>query len=230
MPESAVRALSVGVIKAILQQNHVRLGAGVLEKSELVARVLAVVDDERQERAQQQQQQPRANQPSAEENHDVDMDAGHQVDPDVPMANATPPPTIVEETKAEVKPLPPKAQAMAAHLERTGLCVICQVRHLIFAVATHELNVLGVGRGGEHGHHRLRAPCDVSWLRGPHHGQHSRVPTMPDPDCYGRPTAPHLQGLGVCSLHGLTGTEFSDMLAVSISTLILYNVEQSCVS
>jgi hypothetical protein len=156
-----VRALSVGVIKAILQQNHVRLGAGVLEKSELVARVLAVVDDERQERARDEawraaeeeeerlraeaarQEQARASQPSAEENHDVDMDAGHQVDPDVSMTNATPPPTIVEDVKAEVKPLPPKAQAMAAHLERTGLCVICQVRHLIFPVASHELNVLG---------------------------------------------------------------------------------------
>jgi hypothetical protein len=33
---------------------------------------------------------------------------------------------LAEPSKEEAKPLPPKAQAMAAHLERTGLCVICQ--------------------------------------------------------------------------------------------------------
>jgi hypothetical protein len=156
MTPAAVGVLPVGIIKAILFQNHVRLGAGVLEKAELVDRVLAMVDDERQERAQnearraaeeeeerllrEERERARAPQPeptaeaiSRSSVHDTDIDDAR---PDLlsgGAGNSSPPPAEGG-TKVEVKPLLPKAQAMAAHLERTGLCVICQVRILYLVI------------------------------------------------------------------------------------------------
>jgi hypothetical protein len=154
MPPAAISALPISTIKAILFQNHVRLGAGVLEKAELVDRVLAMVDDERQERAQNEarriaeeeeerlfrEERERASaphpRPTAEaiagaSVHEHDHSGIDDAYPQLPISDNdvnAPPAPAESSSKVEVKSLPSKAQAMAAHLERTGLCVICQVR------------------------------------------------------------------------------------------------------
>jgi hypothetical protein len=165
MSPDAIKALPVSTINAILFQNHVRPGAGVIEKTELVERVLTMIEDERQERARDEArraeeeeeqrllaeaarerttasveqranpvaEQPASTSPAVDEDGDVSMEAADEPHPDVAVSDdATKPPTTLPDIvpKVEVKPIPPKAQAMAAHLERTGLCVICQVSGL----------------------------------------------------------------------------------------------------
>jgi hypothetical protein len=156
MSPAAVKALPVSTIKAILFQNHVRPGAGVLEKAELVDRVLTMVEDERQERARDEvrraeeeeeerrfAEEARQAREQAKELLEKRRQAAESVSADGnvrmsdrastdPMVGDTAEVSkggdipLAEPSKEEAKPLPPKAQAMAAHLERTGLCVICQ--------------------------------------------------------------------------------------------------------
>jgi hypothetical protein len=156
MSPAAVKALPVSTIKAILFQNHVRPGAGVLEKAELVDRVLTMIEDERQERARDEvrraeeeeeerrfAEEARQAREQAKELLEKRRQAAESVSADgnVRMSDrASTDPMVgdtaeiskggdiplAEPSKEEAKPLPPKAQAMAAHLERTGLCVICQ--------------------------------------------------------------------------------------------------------
>jgi len=52
MTQSSINALSIGVLKSILFTNHVNASM-ILEKSELVSKVMALVDDERGERERQ---------------------------------------------------------------------------------------------------------------------------------------------------------------------------------
>ena len=52
MTQSSINALSIGVLKSILFTNHVNVTM-ILEKSELVTKVMALVDDERRERERQ---------------------------------------------------------------------------------------------------------------------------------------------------------------------------------
>lgn len=52
MTQSSINALSVGVLKSILFTNHVN-ATMILEKSELVSKVMALVDDEKRERERQ---------------------------------------------------------------------------------------------------------------------------------------------------------------------------------
>lgn len=172
MTREAIRGLPISSLKSILFQNHVRPGAGVLEKGELVDRVLSMVDDERNERARdearraEEEEEARAfaesmrmerervarerearergeqvpTEPvaapteaqtatSPDQAHSVEMAEAHEAQPsaDVNMDGEVPPANTKDTPPPEPKPLPPKAQAMAAHLERTGLCVICQV-------------------------------------------------------------------------------------------------------
>ncbi|KAF7984709.1 hypothetical protein HWV62_13016 [Athelia sp. TMB] len=132
-----IKALSVGTLKAILFQNHVNARL-LLEKSDLVDKVVMLVEAERSERerkalieaeelreARERRMRERAmfDDPppgpdvSPVEHHDH-MDLG---EPEEKAGEKE-----GEKEKEKAAPLPPKAQAMAEHLERTGLCVICQ--------------------------------------------------------------------------------------------------------
>lgn len=124
MREAGIKSLSIGVLKAILFENHVNARL-ILEKSDLVAKVITLVEDERSERERRameeeeeaierqrvlmEERRAREESQSAEA-EDEEEEVGANADVD----DSGPP------------PLPPKAQAMAARLERTGLCVICQ--------------------------------------------------------------------------------------------------------
>ena len=132
-----IKALSVGTLKAVLFQNHVNARL-LLEKSDLVEKVVMLVEAERGERerkalieaeelreARERRMRERAmfDDPPPEpdvshvEHHDhMDLDESEEKVGENEGAKE----------KEKAAPLPPKAQAMAEHLERTGLCVICQ--------------------------------------------------------------------------------------------------------
>lgn len=60
LPKSYLSTLSIGTLKAILYENHVRVDfSQVLEKSELVARVAELVDDERRRLERQRREEER---------------------------------------------------------------------------------------------------------------------------------------------------------------------------
>ena len=118
MREEGIKSLSVSALKAILFENHVNARL-ILEKSDLVAKVVTLVEDERIDRERKAREEEEAierQRVSTEENQmssDV-QDEEKELSANTDIDNSGPP------------PLPPKAQAMAARLERTGLCVICQ--------------------------------------------------------------------------------------------------------
>lgn len=144
MPEDAVQKLSISTLKAVLFRNHVNTGM-VVEKQELVAKVRTLIADERLEReaaARRQEEEDselmEALEQSRREHEEAlaqqevpspDATSGEGQGEDAP-APAGPAGSATPAQPAEPKPvapkMTPKAQAMAAHLERTGLCVICQ--------------------------------------------------------------------------------------------------------
>ena len=123
--EEGIKSLSVGVLKAILFENHVNARL-ILEKSDLVAKVVTLVEDERSDRERKAREEEEA----AVERQRVLMEerrareenqgsSGVQDEEREPSVNT-------DADNSEPPLLPPKAQAMATRLERTGLCVICQ--------------------------------------------------------------------------------------------------------
>jgi len=135
MNEDEVTRLSVHVLRDILFRNHVP-ARQVLEKTELVFKVMNLIDQEKRERERKREEERReeeeyqARQQALREEMRIKQEQEEREkrekeqherqvhDEDVEMQDAR------EDEKP--KPLPPKAQAMAATLERTGLCVICQ--------------------------------------------------------------------------------------------------------
>ncbi|TFK49093.1 hypothetical protein OE88DRAFT_466214 [Heliocybe sulcata] len=144
MSEDQVARLSVHVLKDVLFHNHVP-ARQVLEKAELVHKVMALVDQEKRERERKREEerreeeayqarqqalrdemrakQEREEREKREREHQGQE--GHNEDGQTPGA---------EGKEEKPKPLTPQAQAMAASLERTGLCVICQDEEANIAV------------------------------------------------------------------------------------------------
>lgn len=163
MPEDDVAHLSVGTLKAILFRNHVNATL-VVEKSELVGKVRVLIEDEKRERAEaaaraeeeeREMQEMRERMARARREReeaveraareraeggsggegsnagggeggggekDKDGDGGEQKT-DAPSGGAVP-----------TGRMSPRAQVAASHLERTGLCVICQDEEANIAV------------------------------------------------------------------------------------------------
>ena len=132
LPDDALAHLSVGALKAVLFRNHVNARL-VVEKAELVAKVRALVEDERAERAR------RAVLEAAEEEErrerageGVDWDAGGGDGASVmdvdggrgEMADGQGQGQGYEEAPLDDAARGPTPRA--PQLERTGLCVICQ--------------------------------------------------------------------------------------------------------
>jgi len=119
MQIEGIKALSIGALKAILFQNHVNARL-IIEKGDLVDKVVTLVEDERRERdrrAREEEEEVMERQRVMMEEHRMKQESQRAVNED-----------DKSEFSDSIKPnsLPPKAQAMAANLERTGLCVICQ--------------------------------------------------------------------------------------------------------
>ncbi|KAJ7512695.1 hypothetical protein B0H11DRAFT_4180 [Mycena galericulata] len=131
MGSDSLSALSVHALKDILFTNHVNPGQ-VLEKSDLVKKVRDLVEEERRQRERQRQAEVQEEQERiAQQKAMMEQFARTQKEKEErEKAEEQPAPSGADSAEgsssAAPPPLPPKAQAMASHLERTGLCVICQ--------------------------------------------------------------------------------------------------------
>jgi len=102
--DDEISHMSISALKMVLFQNHVNARL-LLEKGDLVARVQALLGDERQERAREAAIHAREEE---EARQDRDWEQAHSGD--YPLPKASPPPMM----------------GTAADLERNGLCVVCQ--------------------------------------------------------------------------------------------------------
>jgi hypothetical protein len=113
MSSERLSALSIGTLKAILFQNHVNARL-IIEKSDLVAKVLALVDEERRDREREAEIKRREEEEiTRRQREEEERRAGSGGDGQNSADGSKP-------------SLTPRAQEMASTLERTGLCVICQ--------------------------------------------------------------------------------------------------------
>lgn len=145
MPSERIGSLSIGHLKSILNTNHVNPGQ-VLEKSDLVQKVLTLVGAEKAERERQRlaeereemervqreisrmEEEERARERRERENYSDRSSLPRRNSSSSPAAhhnreqslgsNSSPPPSRT--------PSPSITQKMASALERTGLCVVCQ--------------------------------------------------------------------------------------------------------
>jgi hypothetical protein len=122
MTDDEISHMSISALKAVLFQNHVNARL-LLEKSDLVARVHALLGDERHERAREatiharEEEEMMARQRAMmdeyhqEEQARQDREQAHSVD---------------DAQHSEPKASPPPMMGTSADLERNGLCVVCQ--------------------------------------------------------------------------------------------------------
>ena len=120
MTDDEISHMSISALKAVLFQNHVNARL-LLEKGELVARVRALLGDERLERAREaviharEEEEMIARQRTMMEEHrqraHQDREQAHSED---------------DAQHSEPKSSPPPIMGTSADLERNGLCVVCQ--------------------------------------------------------------------------------------------------------
>jgi len=124
MTDDEISHMPISALKAVLLQNHVNARL-LLEKSDLVARVCALLGDERQERAREaaihareeeeiiarqhamMEEQHRQEEQARQDRKQARRDSGEGDDGQLPKPKVPPFPTSVD-------------------LERDGLCVVCQ--------------------------------------------------------------------------------------------------------
>ncbi|KAG8747211.1 hypothetical protein FRC10_001827 [Ceratobasidium sp. 414] len=122
-PEDISR-LSIGVLKATLQQNHVRIPQDALEKRDLVERVVTLMEaartDKERAKAAEEEAEVEAQFRAFEELERAKNDAQKG------ESSESPDEQPVEGSSEPHGDLPKAARPAAAKLERDGLCVICQ--------------------------------------------------------------------------------------------------------
>ncbi|KAJ9097328.1 hypothetical protein QFC20_006241 [Naganishia adeliensis] len=121
LPQSYIASLSIGTLKAILYENHVKVDfSQVLEKTELVRRVQMLVAEERKRLERQR---------AAEEAEEAEeRGAAGRVSVDGEPVGRTDSPDLTAGGDAIPVPTGPKAS-----VERDGLCVVCQDQEAVFA-------------------------------------------------------------------------------------------------
>ncbi|KAI9509022.1 hypothetical protein F5148DRAFT_1349640 [Russula earlei] len=126
MTDDEISHMSISALKTVLFQNHVNARL-LLEKSDLVARVHALLGDERQERAREaaiharedeeiiarqhamMEEQHLREEQARQDREQVHIDSGELASGDDGQSRVSPPPTTT-----------------SVDLERNGLCVVCQ--------------------------------------------------------------------------------------------------------
>ena len=122
--------MSISALKSVLYQNHVNVHL-LLEKSDLVARVHALLGDERQERAREaaiharEEEEIIARQYAMMGEQGVRDEQSHESQERTHMYRAHVSEDDSEQPKSKVF-TPPPILGTAADLERNGLCVVCQ--------------------------------------------------------------------------------------------------------
>jgi hypothetical protein len=130
MTDDEVSKMSISALKTVLFQNHVNAGL-ILEKSDLVERVHALLGDERQERAREAAIHAREEEEIISRQHAMmEEQRCREERPregrenEYRGSNAHAPEDSAQQPKPKVPP--PPMMGTAADLERNGLCVVCQ--------------------------------------------------------------------------------------------------------
>jgi hypothetical protein len=130
MTDDQVSQMSISALKAVLFQNHVNARL-ILEKSDLVARVHALLGDERQERAREAAIHAREEEKIMARQHAMmeeqrlrEEQAREDRENERKGSSAHAPEDDSRQSKPKV-PTPP-TMGTSADLERNGLCVVCQ--------------------------------------------------------------------------------------------------------
>jgi hypothetical protein len=196
MTDEEVSHMSISALKSVLYQNHVNARL-LLEKSDLVARVHALLGDERHERAREaaiharEEEEIIARQHAMMEEERLREEQARQEREWAHMGSAHVPGDDGQQPMPKVSP--PPMMGTAADLERNGLCVVCQ---------DEEANIAIVDCGYVFTSAYLSARVtDVSWqpfgnvptLLRSHHVLIARVSTMSYPHRHGSSSSPYLQ-------------------------------------
>ena len=123
MTDEEVSHMSISALKSVLYQNHVNVRL-LLEKSDLVARVHALLGDERQERAREAAIHAREEEETIARQHAMMEEKSpreEQASQDREQAH------VAGDDGQQPKPkVSPPMTATYADLERNGICVVCQ--------------------------------------------------------------------------------------------------------
>ena len=138
MTDDEISHMSIGALKSVLFQNHVNARL-LLEKSDLVARVRALLGDERHERAREATIHAREEEEIVARQHAMKEEqrlreeqarqAREQIHRDKSADGARD-----DGQHPEPKLPPPSMMGTSADLERNGLCVVCQDEEANIAV------------------------------------------------------------------------------------------------
>ncbi|OWZ62769.1 hypothetical protein AYX15_05126 [Cryptococcus neoformans] len=122
LPDSYLSSLSIGTLKAILYENHVRVDfKQVLEKKELIARVKELVDDERK----RLERQRIAEQEGLEQSYPISSPQAPISDEVEASENTAGPEDTEGDSDETPKPAKKVPTGPMPEIER-GLCVVCQ--------------------------------------------------------------------------------------------------------
>ncbi|GMK55450.1 hypothetical protein CspeluHIS016_0205060 [Cutaneotrichosporon spelunceum] len=129
LPKSYLATLSIGTLKAILYENHVRVDfKQVLEKEDLITRVAELVTDERRRLERQAREEERE---AAEASAAASSAANEKTTPEAEEGEGSGE-GDEEETKTPNPPMSPPTGS-APDMER-GVCVVCQDEEATLAV------------------------------------------------------------------------------------------------
>ena len=136
MTDEEVSKMSISALKTILFQNHVNARL-LLEKSDLVARVHALLGDERQERAREaaihaREEEVVARQHAMMEEQRLRDEQARQEREQASNRNAYA--SSGNDAQQPESKVPPRTMGTAVDLERNGLCVVCQDEEANIAV------------------------------------------------------------------------------------------------
>lgn len=130
MTDDEISHMSISALKTVLFQNHVNARL-LLEKSDLVARVRALLGDERQERAREAAIHAREEEESNARQHAMKEEQRHREEQARQDREQVHKDNSAHDSRdggqhPERKLSPPPIMGTSADLERNGLCVVCQ--------------------------------------------------------------------------------------------------------
>lgn len=138
MPNDEISHMSISALKTVLFQNHVNARL-LLEKSDLVARVQALLGDERHERAREAAIHAREEEDIISRQHAMKEEQRHREEQARQARERMHRDNSADSSRddaqhPEPKVPPPPMMGTPADLERNGLCVVCQDEEANIAV------------------------------------------------------------------------------------------------
>lgn len=154
LPRSYLSSLSIGTLKAILYENHVRVDfSQVLEKSELVGRVAELVEDERKRLERQRREEEREEREAREAKERAERQERGEMSPGPSNGARGPDGDLIDlmddaglaeaadgeetgksDSSSDPKSRSPRSPPTGPQAEDRGLCVVCQDEEATLAV------------------------------------------------------------------------------------------------